>query len=132
VSRENVEIVRRTFERMAVGWEALVAILDPAVEWDSTQRLPDGKVVRGIEAATRSARSWLGAFEDYSREVEELIDAGDNVVSVVRVWGKGKGSGAPVEGRIAQVWTFRDGKVVRYREFPDRAQALKAAGLVHG
>ena len=28
-----------------------------------------------------------------------------------------------------QVWTIRDGKVVRMRVFADRAQALEAAGL---
>jgi ketosteroid isomerase-like protein len=85
--------------------------------------------VHGIEEVQRSTRRWLGTFDDYSRNLEEVIDAGDQVVSVMRVRGKGRGSGAPVESRVAQVWTFRDGKVVRYRDFPNKADALKAAGL---
>jgi ketosteroid isomerase-like protein len=75
---------------------------------------------------------WLGIFSDYSREVEALIDAGDEVIAVIRLRGKGRGSGAPIEGRVAQIWTFRNGKVVRYRDFPNKANALSAAGLPTG
>jgi hypothetical protein len=31
--------------------------------------------------------------------------------------------------RIGQVWTFRDGKVVRYEALPTWREALEAAGL---
>ena len=47
----------------------------------------------------------------------------------LRQWGRGKGSGVPVEYRFFGVWTFRDGKVIRYKGFNERAEALEAAGL---
>jgi ketosteroid isomerase-like protein len=131
MSSKNVEILRRTLERMGSEPEAFWAILDPEVEWDQTQQLPDAEVVRGYDAVRDATHRWLGTFDDYSRDLEELIDAGDDVITVLRLRGKGKGGGAPIEGRVAQVWTFRDGKVVRYRDFPKREDALKAAGLVH-
>jgi hypothetical protein len=31
--------------------------------------------------------------------------------------------------RIGQMWTFRDGKVIRHQTFPTWEQALEAAGL---
>ena len=38
-------------------------------------------------------------------------------------------SGAEVEGRHFEVYTLRDGKVLRVDEYTDRAEALEAAGL---
>jgi ketosteroid isomerase-like protein len=52
---------------------------------------------------------------------EELTDAGDTVIASVLQSGVGVGSGAPVEVRYVQIWTFRDGRVVRlenFRELP--------------
>jgi ketosteroid isomerase-like protein len=37
-------------------------------------------------------------------------------------------SGIPTEIRHAVVYTLRDGKIVRGREYMDRAQALEAVG----
>jgi hypothetical protein len=44
-------------------------------------------------------------------------------------WVRGKGSGAEAESRIGQVWTFRDGVVVRWENFSTPAEALEAAGI---
>ncbi len=59
----------------------------------------------------------------------EFIDAGDHVVALVRLSGKGEGSGVNVELATYHVLTFRDGKVARRRLYTDRAEALEAAGL---
>jgi ketosteroid isomerase-like protein len=60
---------------------------------------------------------------------EEIIDAGDHLIHAILFRGRGRGSGVEVEGRFFQVYTFRDGKTVRWEEFSDRAEALEAAGL---
>jgi ketosteroid isomerase-like protein len=41
----------------------------------------------------------------------------------------GREARATVSGRIFIVMSFRNGKVLRYREFYDEAAALEAAGL---
>lgn len=38
-------------------------------------------------------------------------------------------SGAPAELRFGQVWTFRDGKVIRVDFYYEPNEALEAAGL---
>jgi ketosteroid isomerase-like protein len=43
--------------------------------------------------------------------------------------GRAKGSGIETELRYAVVYTLRDGKIVRAREYIDRKQALEAVGL---
>ena len=68
-------------------------------------------------------------FETIDLRAEELIDAGDKVFAWIRFSGRGTTSGAPVEMEQAQIWTFREGRVVRVEEYFDRTEALEAAGL---
>jgi ketosteroid isomerase-like protein len=68
-------------------------------------------------------------WDDFRFEVEELIDAGEQVVPVVRLLGKGKGSGVPVDQQDIHLWTMRDGKCSRDVVYRDRAETLQAAGV---
>ena len=71
----------------------------------------------------------LGEFEEVHVETTELIDAGDQVLISLRLSGRGKRSGAPVELTMTQVSTGRDGLALRIRNYPTKAEALEAAGL---
>ena len=62
-------------------------------------------------------------------DVERAFDCGDEVLLFVRVRGQGSHTGIPLDVQIAQLVTLRDGKVVRVKVFPDRDEALEAAGL---
>jgi ketosteroid isomerase-like protein len=62
-------------------------------------------------------------------EVEELIDAGDQVVAVTRERGVGRGSGVLVRSIAVSVWTLEDGKVIQVQVFDDRQHGLEAVGL---
>ena len=74
-------------------------------------------------------RRWVGPFDEWGVEIVEAIDVGDSVLAHVHQWGRGKGSGATVEDSHWQVWTVRDGKVVRVTLRVDRDEALEAVGL---
>jgi ketosteroid isomerase-like protein len=68
-------------------------------------------------------------WESFEDDLQELIDAGDQVVSVVTSRGRGRASGVDVEWPgNAGVWTIRDGKVVQVVWFSTRDEALEAAG----
>ena len=58
-----------------------------------------------------------------------IMRAGDEVVVSLTAWGSGKQSGMETVRSFWQVWTVRDGKVVRGRGYTSRAEALEAAGL---
>jgi ketosteroid isomerase-like protein len=60
---------------------------------------------------------------------QDFIEAGDQVVTLVRQVGRGRLSGAEVEQRFAQLWTVRGGKIVRMEMYTDKETALEAAGL---
>jgi ketosteroid isomerase-like protein len=111
-------------------FDAMLEVVDPDFELDVTERLPDQDVIRGREAYGDFLRNGFEMWSEFRIEIEELIDAGDDVVvAFVRTEAVGQGSGAPVSERIAYVGRFRDGLVHRLKAYPDRADALAAVGL---
>jgi ketosteroid isomerase-like protein len=69
-------------------------------------------------------------FDDLTLVAEELVDAGDDrVVALQRITGRAKISGIETEIRFSVVYTLRDGKIIRGREYIDHNEALEAAGL---
>ena len=60
---------------------------------------------------------------------EEFLDAGDRVLVTAYFRGRGRGSGIDIDTCFYEVYTLRDGRVVRVDEFTKRADALEAAGL---
>jgi ketosteroid isomerase-like protein len=129
MSQENVEAVRRQQEHFNQSGEVLPEIYDSDAEWMAAREDPDAATHRGLEAIRGYFAQWTGMFEGIDFRAEELIDAGDKVFAWIRFSGKGITSGAPVEMEQAQIWTFREGKVVRVEEYFDRAEAVEAAGL---
>ena len=61
--------------------------------------------------------------------MEDPLDAGDQVVAIVRQSGRSKTTGLPVDMRFAQLWTLSDGKQTRMRMYADPEEALRTAGL---
>jgi ketosteroid isomerase-like protein len=107
-----------------------LALYDPDVVLDTT-RLQivggAGAVCHGHDGLRAFFREWHEAWENVDYDYDELIDAGDQVVSVATRRGRGRVSGADVELHTALLWTVRDAKVVRVIWFPTRAEALEAA-----
>jgi ketosteroid isomerase-like protein len=129
MSQENVEIARRAYERFTRDGTIDAEILAPDAEWVAAREDPDAATHRGVEAIGAYFAQWHGAFEEPVTRVEEIIDEGDKVFVWIVFSGRGVTSGAPVEMQQAQIWSFRDEKVVRVEEYFDRAEGLEAAGL---
>jgi ketosteroid isomerase-like protein len=129
MSQQNLEVVRGSFEAFRAGdYPRALEAFDPEVEYD-LRHFPEGKIYHGRDGVTEAFRIWIGAFEDYRQELDELIDAGgDQVVAVVREFGRGKGSGVETQRSTAGLWTLRDGKAIRIRFYDTKEDALRAAG----
>jgi len=131
MSQENVEVVRRLHAAAASRDVATVlALYDAEVELDASRVQIVGfmgqDVYRGHEGLRRFFREWHEAWENVEYDFEELIDAGDQVISVVTRRARGRASGADVEWHVALVWTLREGRVTRLVWFPSREDALGA------
>jgi ketosteroid isomerase-like protein len=131
MSSANVEIVRRAFDAWNGGDpEAAVDLLDPDVEWHLPPNFPDEQEWHGRDAVVRGLTGVAGSFEEFRIEVQELIDAGDRVVALVRFHGRAALTGLNLGGMgvDAQIWTLRDGKAVDIQMYNGSDEALRAIG----
>jgi ketosteroid isomerase-like protein len=133
MSQGNVEIVRRLFEAGARrDTAAVLAVYDEAVVWDVSRTDGadfEGGVFHGHDGLRRWHRAWYAAWENIENDLEELIDTGNDVVSVTTQRGRGRASGIDIEVKQWAVWTIRDGRVHRVVWFTNRQDALEAVGL---
>src|SRR5262245_26903582 len=131
MSEENVEVVRKAlaYEYDGVGGRAEAeAIFAPDVVMNPVHAV-DQEPSYGPSAMRDDWERWASAFEELTVTVEEIIDAGDQVVVVAHHQGRGRKSGVEVDTRYYEVYSVRDGKVLRIDEYEDRAEALEAAEL---
>jgi ketosteroid isomerase-like protein len=134
MSQENVEIVRRVYDAAARrDTETVLALYDEEVEWDMSRGAWADLEGGGVHYGHAGLRDWwrrqLEIWEKWEDSPDEVIEAGEQVVSVVISRSRGRTSGADVESNHAAVWTLRDGRVLRVEWFPSRAEALEAVGL---
>ena len=141
MSKEDVELVRRTFEAFGeVEWASFVRdtelgdlqaiveeIYDPGVEIQWMDTSPDSGPYHGHQGAVEAFTEWLASFDEFRFEATEFIDADTSVVVPNRQRGVGKGSGAPVEMTTAWLVEVKDGRISRLREYSSRERALEAA-----
>jgi ketosteroid isomerase-like protein len=131
MSQENVEIVRQYFPAYdRGGLDAFAEFWHPDINWRAAEgAVDDVGLMEGPDALRHYYEQWEDTFESIRTEVEELVDAGDQVVAVVRMIGRMKESEAEIDIRYAIVLSIREGKIAAGREYFTRAEALEAAGL---
>ena len=127
--QENVEIVRRMWDAfLAADFQTALSFYAPDVEWDGTN-LPDGQIGRGHEAILDHVTRWAETWDEWTVEVERVVEAGsDQVILFLRERGRSD-SGITMDERHAELYTLKDAKIVRRQGFSDPRQAVDAAGL---
>jgi ketosteroid isomerase-like protein len=122
VGETNGELARRGFEAVLRGdFELVGRLLDPHVKWHGGDPSALG-ACRNREQALAFMRAARGRVGDI--EVIDVVAAGDKVVVIMgpptadgeRAW------------TVANLTTFRDGKVIEIVHYPDPHDALAAAG----
>jgi len=130
MSEENVELVRRGHDAFRdSGEEAIFEYLHADIDLTPVEELLDAETFHGHDGVRRYFQSMREAFGDFGWEPQEFLDQDDHVLVETRFFAAGRGSGAPVEAMVYNVWTVRQGKAVRVRGFLSRERALEAAGL---
>src|SRR5262245_1063510 len=131
MSKENAEMLRRGFEAFNRGdREGMVADFAPTFEYIATGAIPGSTgVFRGPEGWKQFLGWFWDEFQDARVVVRRLSEAGDQVLAELTLQGRGRTSGAEARWDLWQLWTFREGKVVKAQGFTERLNALEAAGL---
>jgi ketosteroid isomerase-like protein len=136
MSQENIEAARKllaAFQGVDIGsferrLDEVRDLFDPEVEWVAApQSLLASDEYRGYDGVRRFWTEFLSAWDEYGVQVDELVDAGDQVVAVMRL--TGRTGELEVDEARSSLLTFRDGRIVRIEPFASKAEALTAAGL---
>jgi len=141
MSQENVEIVRalipppdadlapilREDSLFEATSEALGFVLHSELE--SVAVWQGGTAYAGVQGFREMWLDWLQPYVAYYTQVDEIIDAGDRVVVLVRDRARLSDTDYEVDLMAGSVWELREGRIVRVQFCANREQALEAAGL---
>jgi ketosteroid isomerase-like protein len=115
--REILETGYRAFDRN--DFDAVLGFLHPEIVWVQPAGVPEGGTMRGRREVGRHFSSWAQIFGDFGIRIDELVENWEPGVWLarVRVYGRGRGSGAALDMPFAQAWRFEGGHAVHVREF---------------
>ena len=116
----NATIVEAAYAAFARGDIAgVLALLDDDVEWSSPATLPQGGHFHGKDGVGQFFQGIGAGWSALALDVESVSEAGANeVIGVVRADGTRQDGGAGGYGAV-HVFSVRDGKIVRFREYTD-------------
>ena len=129
MSEQSVEALRAVY----AGWEqgdftTSLPLFDEAITMVIDPSIPDGGAYQGIEGVRAYMSAFLEPWDTLTIAAESYEAIEDRVLVAVRQAGTGQGSGVPVELEYFQLWTFRDGKAVRFEVIMSEERARDAAG----
>ena len=90
---------------------------------------PTAGTYRGIAEVQTHIMKGRGTWAEGTCKPEKFLMNGDKVVVYLHAWVRLKDASEWIGGRFADGFVFRDGKIVEYRTFWERAQALEWAGI---
>ena len=128
MGQDNVELVRRYYEDWNRGdIDAVIDAFAPDVEWHGHPRLPEP----GPYSERSDVERWMAQFREAWGELSarpiELIDAGEAVVALVHMTGRGRGSGVEVQGGVdVHAMAFGDEGISYFRIYPGDIAAARA------
>lgn len=109
--------------------QAIVRDFDPQIVRVEPEGFPTAGTYRGIQAVQEHVTKGRGTWAEGTCEPEEFFENGDKVVVYLHARVRLKDSTEWIGGRFADGFVFRSGKIVEYRTFGKRAEALEWAGI---
>jgi ketosteroid isomerase-like protein len=137
MSQENLELVRGLFEMshrgldlLKMGTAPLELVYDRDVVFDLTDFEMEGMdyEYRGLDGARRFWKQVLAAWSGLEWEAE-FFERDDIVVAVLDQHSRAEASGEEVHRIYAQMFRFRDSRIVFWKPYAEPADALRAAGI---
>ena len=119
-----VDLVRRSYDAFARDdMDAVMADMHPEIEWHQAQGLPHGGLYRGLDEVRRNIFDPLDEqwWDEFTADPDEFLDAGSEVVVVGRYRGIAKATRKQLDVPFVHIWTVRDNKAIRFRQFLDTA-----------
>jgi ketosteroid isomerase-like protein len=109
--------------------QAIARDFDPQIVRVEPEGFPTAGTYRGSAEVQEHVRTGRGTWAEGSCEPEKFLIKGEKIVVYLYAWVRLKGATAWTGGRFADGFVFRNGKIIEYRTFGERAQALDWAGI---
>ena len=126
----QIEVLKQFFAAINRNdMQAIIEDFDPEIVRIEPEGFPTAGTYRGIAEVQDHVRTGRGTWAEGTCEPEEFFENGDKVVVYLHAWVRLKDSTEWIGGRFADGFVFRNGKIIQYLSFAERADALKWAGI---
>jgi ketosteroid isomerase-like protein len=126
----HVELLQNFYDALGRGEvESAIGLCDPEVEVYLNPDVVATVPPKGRKEVASYLRGWLDSWDKYAPRPEGFLEAGDQVVVLVHLSARGKGSRFEIEEATADVFRLADGGIVQLRLYVDRKVAQRATGL---
>ena len=109
--------------------QAITRDFDPQIVRVEPEGFPTAGTYRGIADVRAHVTKGRGTWAEGTCDPERFLENGDNIVVYLHAWVRLENSTEWIGGRFADAFVFRDGKIVEYLSFGQRADALQWAGI---
>lgn len=109
--------------------QAITRDFDPRIVRVEPGGFPTAGTYRGIAEVQAHVTTGRGSWAEGTCDPEKFLVNGDKVVVYLHARVRLKDSTDWIDGRFADGFEFRDGKITQYLSFGERADALKWAGM---
>jgi hypothetical protein len=109
--------------------QAITKNFDPQIVRIEPEGFPTAGTYRGIAQVQEHVTKGRATWAEGTCEPEKFLVNGDKVVVYLHAWVRLKDSTDWIGGRFADGFVFRDGKIIEYLTFWERAEARKWAGI---
>ncbi len=128
----NGDIVKGIYEAFAkADVAAVLGTFDPGIVWNEAEgyRFASGNPYVGPMTILRDVLVPLATqVEGFVVTPAHIIDGGDAVAVEGRYTGTVKATGARLDAQFVHVYGMRDGRIVRFQQYTDTAQWVRALG----
>jgi ketosteroid isomerase-like protein len=134
LARSDAELVRQIWEEWPSAPGSLFDALaerwwDPEITYEEDPKWPGAGTYQGRDAVKAAFAAYVEILGAATLTVEDVIDANDQVVALIRIRGTSEGAEAPWDHVWAYLMRLRERKVVFLRAYWDPQEALADAGV---
>jgi hypothetical protein len=122
----NIQTLERFFAAINRNdMQAITRDFDPDIVRIEPDGFPTAGTYRGIAEVQAHVAKGRGSWAEGTCNPEKFLEKGDKVVVYLHAHVRLHDSNEWVGGRFADGFVFRNGKIVQYRSFGERAEALE-------
>ena len=118
---KNIEIVKELYRfKKEKDYDSFKKICAPEMEWIQNKGFPNGGIHRGAEEVIENVfNSFSNDWEEFRFQADDFIEGKRSVVVLGKYVGVSRKGHKSMSADACHVYTLRDGKVIRFRQYTD-------------